>query len=123
MIIRAVEIQELLIGKLWNILRVASGFHAISIIREKAALNLPVQNLVRGRKCSLHLIVYNAIVGQRTFFILKMIAPAFLTEDFFFLIDIGIKNSIQIHMHQVLEILVIAACYRIAGLVRVGHGI
>ena len=123
MIIRAVEIQKLLIGKLRNILRVASGFHAISIIREKAALNLPVQNLVRGRKCPLHLIVYNAIVGQRTFFILKMIAPAFLTEDFFFLIDIGIKNSIQIHMHQVLEILVIAACYRIAGLVRVGHGI
>ena len=41
----------------------------------------PVQNLVRRRKCPLHLIVYNAIVGQRTFFILKMIVPAFLTED------------------------------------------
>ena len=52
-----------------------------------------------------------------------MVVPAFLTEDLFFFVNIRIEYRIQIYMHQILEIPVIAACYRVAGLIRVGHGI
>ncbi len=117
------EIQKLFIGKLRNILRIAAGFHAVGIVREKMVHNFSFQHLVRGRKCALHLIVYNTIVCERAFLLLQMVIPSFLAENLLFLINIRVKNSVQIHMHQVLEILVIAACHRITGLVRVGHGI
>ena len=123
MIIGAVEIQELLIRKLRNILRITAGFHAIGIIREKIIHDLSVQHLVRRRKCPLHLIIYNTIIGKRTFLLLQMVVPSFLTEDLLLLINVRVKNRIQINVHQILEILVITAGYRITGLIRVGHGI
>ena len=123
MIVGAVEIQKLFIGKLRNILRIAAGFHAVGIVREKMVHNFSFQHLVRGRKCAFHLIVYNTIVCERAFLLLQMVIPSFLAENLLFLINIRVKNSVQIHMHQVLEILVIAACHRITGLVRIGHGI
>ena len=123
MIVGAVEIQKLFIGKLRNILRIAAGFHAVGIVREKIIHNLSVQHLVRGRKCSLHLIIYNTIIGKRTFLLLQMVIPALLAENLLLLINVRVKNRIQINVHQILEILVITAGYRITGLIRVGHGI
>ena len=123
MIIGAVEIQELLIRKLRNILRITAGFHAIGIIREKIIHDLSVQHLVRGRKCPLHLIIYNTIIGKRSFFLLQMVIPALLAENLLLLVNVRVKNRIQINVHQILEILVITAGYRITGLIRVGHGI
>ena len=49
--------------------------------------------------------------------------PSLLLENFLFLVYVGIKNRIQIHMHQILEILIIAARNRINCLVAVRHGI
>ena len=49
--------------------------------------------------------------------------PALLAENVLFLINIRIKNSVQVDVHQVLEILVVAARHGIDGLVRVSHGI
>ena len=123
MIIGAVEIQELLIRKLRNILRITAGFHAIGIIREKIIHDLSVQHLVRGRKCPLHLIIYDTIIGKRTFLLLQMVIPALLAENLLLLVNVRVKNRIQINVHQILEILVITAGYRITGLIRVGHGI
>ena len=123
MIIGAVEIQELLIRKLRNILRITAGFHAIGIIREKIIHDLSVQHLVRGRKCPLHLIIYNTIIGKRTFLLLQMVIPALLAENFLLLVNVRVKNRIQINVHQILEILIITAGYRITCLIRVGHGI
>ena len=44
-------------------------------------------------------------------------------ENLFSFIDIRIKYRIQINMHQILKILIIAAGYRIAGFIRISHGI
>ena len=49
--------------------------------------------------------------------------PALLPENFFSLIDIRVKNRIQINVHQVFEILFIATGNGIHGLVRIGHGV
>ena len=52
-----------------------------------------------------------------------MIVPALLAENLLFFVNVRIEHRIQIHMHQILEIPVITAGYRVAGFVRVGHGI
>ena len=52
-----------------------------------------------------------------------MVAPSFLAKDLFFLVNIRVKNCVQVNMHQVLEILIVAACHRVAGFVRISHGI
>ena len=121
MVIGSVEVKEFFVGKLRNILRVTTGFYSIGVIREKAVHNFPLQNFIRGRKSTFHFIVYYSIVSQWAFFILKVVAPAFLTENLLFLINIRIKYSIQIYMHQILEILIITACNWITGLVRISH--
>ena len=83
--------------------------------------DLTFQNFIRRRECSLHLVIYNTIVFQWSFRLFQMIVPAFLTENLFSFIDIRIEYRIQINMHQILEILIIAACYRVAGFVRISH--
>ena len=123
MIIRSVEIKEFFIAKIWNILRSSAGLASISDIREQRVHDLTLQNIIRRRKSSLHFVINNTIIGQRAFWFLQVIIPAFLTEDFFFLINVRIKNCIQINMHQILKILIITACHRITGLVRISHGI
>ena len=49
--------------------------------------------------------------------------PALLHENIRFLINIGIKNGIHIDIHQVLEVLFIAARHRINRLIGIRHGI
>ena len=50
-----------------------------------------------------------------------MIMPAFLPEDLAFLIDIRVEDRVQIYMHQILKITVIAAGDRVARFVRISH--
>ena len=47
--------------------------------------------------------------------------PAFLAENILFSVNIGIKNRIQIDMHEVFKVLFIAAGHRIDGFIRIGH--
>ena len=49
--------------------------------------------------------------------------PALLPEDFFVSVDVRIENRIQIDIHQILKIRVIAAGNRVNRLVRICHGI
>ena len=123
MIICSVEIKKFLIGQIRNIIRVTTGLTAIGDIREQRIHNISFKHIVRRRKCALHLIINDTIIGQRAFRFFQMIAPSFLTEDLFFLINVRIEYSIQINMHQVLEILIVAAGNRIAGFVRISHRI
>ena len=102
-------------------IRVAAGFAAIACIRKQRIHDLSFQNLIRRGKSSFHLIVNNSVIFQRPLCIFKLIAPSLLAEDLFFFVNIRIKNSIQVHMHQILEILIVAACNRIAGFIRIGH--
>ena len=117
------KIQKLLISKFRNHLRVSTGLYRIRIIREQRVQNHAVKHTFRRRECSLHLIVYNTTDRQFSIRIIQFITPTFLTECLVMLIDIRIKYRIHIDMHQVLEILIIAACHRIYRLVRISHRI
>ena len=123
MIIFAVKIQIVLISQFRYLHRVTAGLHPIRSVWEQCILDVPVQNTVRIGVHTFHLVKHYAIVLKRCLFRLQLIVPAFLLKNFLFFIYIRIKNSIQIHMHQILEILIIAACHRVYGFVRIGHGI
>ena len=117
------EIKELLISKLRDHLRIPAGLVGIRGIREQGVQNHPVQHALRGGEGALHLIVHYPVISQRPFRGFQPITPAFLAEDLLMLIDIGIEHRVHVDVHQVLEILVVAACHRINRLIRVGHGI
>ena len=118
-----VEIQELFVRQLRDHLRIASGLTAIGRMRIQRVHDLPLQHIIRRRKCSLHLVINDTVDLQFFLVTFQLIMPAFLPENGFIFINIRVKYGIQIDMHQVLEILVIAACHRVYGLVRIGHGI
>ena len=113
MIITTVEIQILLVGKIRDIGRISSGFIAVSIVREQSVHHETLQLSIRRGECTLHLIKYNTVISHRLLRRVQLVMPALLLEDFLMLINIRIKNRIHINMHQILKVLIIAACYRI----------
>ena len=113
----------MLISKFWNHLRVSTGFYRIRVIREQRIQNHTVKHAFRRRKCSFHLVVYNTANCQLSIWIIQLVAPSFLAECLVMLINIRIKYRIHIDMHQILKILVIAACHRIYCLIRISHRI
>ena len=122
-IILFMEINKLLVGQVRDCLGIAPGFTGIGIVREQLPHHLIFQQILRGGQGPLHLIVNHAAVFQRLLRAFNLVMPALLHEDFLIIIDGRIENRIQIHIHQVVKILIVAACHRVHGLIRVGHGI
>ena len=118
-----VEFQKFFIRQLRNHIRVAAGLHGVWRIRIQGFGNLAFQHIVRRRKGALHFIVNHTVDGKLSFRALQLVVPSLLLEDFFLFINVGIEHRIQINMHQVLEIRVVAAGNRIYGFVRIGHGV
>ena len=118
-----VEIQKFFISQLRNHIRVAAGLHGVWRIRIQGFGNLALQHVIRRGKSALHFVVNHAVDGKVRFRVLQLVVPALLLEDFFLFVNVGIEHRIQIDMHQVLEIGVVAAGNRIYGFVRIGHGV
>ena len=49
--------------------------------------------------------------------------PPFLHEYFFMLVYKRVEDRVHIDFHEVAEILIVAACYRVECLVRESHGV
>ena len=117
------EILEHLIAQVRDGLRVAAGLIAISCVRIKSCHNPAFQQIIRCRQRPLHFIVDNAAVDQRVLRLFNLIMPALLHQHLRIFQHIGIEHRIKVNVHQILEVLVVAAGHRIHGLIRVGHGI
>ena len=102
---------------------VAARLIGIGGVRVQGSHCLPCQHLIRGRKNPFHLIIDHAVDRQGRIHALHLIMPALLAENLLMLVNVRIEYGIQIDLHQVLEILPIAAGHRVNRLVRVGHGI
>ena len=101
--------------------RVTAGFHAVGVVREERVHYFPLHNAVRRGKCALHLVIYDSVICQLIIRAFEAVAPALLPEDFRMLIDVWPENRVHVYAHQVLKVLVVAACNRINGLLRVSH--
>ena len=123
MIVFSVEIKELLVRQLRDHLRVSPRFICIGRIRKQGIQYYTVQDSLRGGERSLHLIVNYTADFQISLRVVQLIAPPLLAECLVALINIRIEHRVHVHMHQILEVLIITARHRIYGLIRVGHGI
>ena len=123
MVICPVKIQIGFVCQIRNALWISAGINAIGRIRKKRSHNLSFHHIIRRGISSLHLIVDDSVINELIHLIFQLIAPAFLPENQLISVDIRMKYRIQIDIHQIAEILVIAACHRIHGLVRVCHGV
>ena len=120
MIIAAVHAQELLVGQVGDVLRVAAGIAAVAVVREEDIQRLLVNLLVHIAHSALHLVEHNALVQRRAVFV-QLDMPAFLIEDVRVLQDARREHSIQIHFRQVQEVLLVAAGDGVNRLVGEGH--
>ena len=123
MVIRLVEPDKLLIGQFRYKGGIAAGLVGIAVVREQNRAGIAVQHALRRGEGALHLIVNHAVDGQVVLRGLHLIVPSLLQKDLGLPVNPRVKHAVHIHVHQVPEILVIAAGYRINGLVRVGHGV
>ena len=115
------KFQKFLIGKRWNHLRIAPRFQSVSNIRVKGIHDFPLHHIVRRGKSSLHLIVDHAVYGKLALRAFHLIVPALLQKNIFLPVNIGVENRVEIHMHQILKILIVTACHGVHGLIGICH--
>ena len=81
MIILPVEIQEILVRKLRNHVRIPAALHAIAGPGKQRIHHASLQNAVRRGKNSLHLVINDPIIIEFSVSALQFIGPAFLAEN------------------------------------------
>ena len=81
------------------------------------------QHGIAGRVHAFHFIIYDAFVRQFVGRVVQFIMPAFLHDDFRVRRHARIENGVEIHVHQVVEVLIVLAGYRVHGLVRIRHSV
>ncbi len=123
MIVFFMECFKPLLGQIRDKVGISAGFIGIRGIRIQGFLNFCKKNLLRRGISSFHFIIYNAFVSKRLILILQFVMPALLHHGFRLGMETGIKNSVQIDVHQIGEILIIAAGNGIYGFIRIGDGI
>jgi|GEM_PF-6410131 len=123
MVETAVEFRKFTEGQGGNHFRVPAGFHAVGGVGEKLFHSPVFHNSFGRRKGPFHFIVNYAVVCEGRFFVFQLVVPAFLHENLGILQAVGIENSIQVHIHQIVEIHIISAGNGIHGLIRPGNGI
>ena len=121
MVIASVEIQISLIGQIRNVDRISPRLIGIGGVGVEGGADLPAQNVFRVGEGALHLIIDDAVDRDLAVRALGLVMPALLAENILLSIYIGIKDSVHVDVHQVLEVLLVAACDRINCLVRISH--
>jgi len=116
-----VEGLELLIGQVGHDHRVTTGVEAVRPVGQDVLLSVAAQQVIRRGVRALHLVEDDAPVGQRAIRRFQLVVPAFLLERL--LADAGEEDRIQVDIDQVVEVLEVGAGDRVAGHVRVGHGV
>jgi len=118
-----VELLEFFLSQLRNSVRIAAGFKAVAVVVEQRLQCFVFQICVRRRIYALHFVINNAVVAQLAVEAVQIIMPALLTQGVFVLVEGRIEHSVQIYVHQVMEILIVAAGNGIHGLIREGHSV
>ena len=115
------ELLEFFLSQLRNSVRIAAGFKAVAVVVEQRLQCFVFQICVRRRIYALHFVINNAVVAQLAVEAVQIIMPALLTQGVFVLVEGRIEHSVQIDVHQVMEVLIVAAGNGIHGLIREGH--
>ena len=116
-----VEVLQLLIGQVGNVVWIAAGIDAIGGIGEQRLLDILVEHVIWRTVRALHLVVDHALVGQRLRGVFEFVMPAFLLEVMAG--DARVEHGIEIHIDQIIKVLRVLRCHRVAGFIGIGKGI
>ena len=123
MIKALVCLQKFFIRQIRNLSRMATADIAIAVVREQQTKRLGIDHLLHIGKLTLHLTENHTIIIGLSILRSKLVMPALLHKDLRTFIDHRMEYAVQIHAHQIKQILLITAGYRKDRLVTIGHGI
>ena len=133
-----VRIQELLVGERGNRARVTAALMRIGGVGIERGVNSIVQHAHGVGQCALHLIEHHAVIAQRALAQargaavalaldalrqVQLVVPALLLKNGGLGIDGRVEHRVQVHVHQVVQILLVGGGNGVDGLVGVGHGV
>ena len=136
-----VRVQELLVGERRNRARVAAALVRIGGIGIERGVDGVVQHAHGVGQRALHLVEHHAVVAQRAraqilgagvvgvaFAALalrqvQLVVPALLLKNGRLGVDSRVEHRVQVHVHQVVQILLVGGGNGVDGLIGVGHGV
>ena len=135
-VVARVRVQELLVGERGNRARVATALVRIGGVGIERGVDGVVQHTHGVGQRALHLVEHHAVIAQRALaqaggaaFALgalrqvQLVVPALLLKNGGLGIDGRVEHRVQVHVHQVVQILLVGGGNGVDGLVGVGHGV
>ena len=133
-----VRIQELLVGERGNRAWVAAALVRIGGVGIECGVNSIVQHAHGVGQRALHFVEHHAVIAQRALaqacgaavaFALgalrqvQLVVPALLLKNGGLGVDGRVEHRVQVHVHQVVQILLVGGGNGVDGFVGVGHGV
>ena len=130
-----VRVQELLVGERGNRARVAAALVRIGGVGIERGVDGIVQHAHGIGQRALHLVEHHAVITQRALVQargaavavalrqVQFVVPALLLKNGGLGIDGRVEHRVQVHVHQVVQILLVGGGNGVDGLVGVGHGV
>ncbi len=131
-----VRVQELLVGERGNRARVATALVRIGGVGIERGVDGIVQHAHGVGQRTLHLVEHHAVIAQRALAQargaalalgalrqVQLVVPALLLKNGWLGIDGRVEHRVQVHVHQVVQILLVGGGNGVDGLVGVGHGV
>ena len=137
-VVARVRIQELLVGERGNRARVAAALVRIGGVGIERGVDGVVQHAHGVGQRALHLVEHHAVIAQRALAQargaavaialgalrqVQLVVPALLLKNGGLGIDGRVEHCVQVHVHQVVQILLVGGGNGVDGLVGVGHGV
>ena len=133
-----VRVQELLVGERGNRARVAAALVRIGGVGIERGVDGVVQHTHGVGQRALHLVEHHAVIAQRALAQaggaavalargalrqVQLVVPALLLKNGGLGIDGRVEHRVQVHVHQVVQILLVGGGNGVDSLVGVGHGV
>ena len=131
-----VRVQELLVGERGNRARIATALVCIGGVGIEHGVDGIVQHAHGVGQRTLHLVEHHAVIAQRALAQargaalalgalrqVQLVVPALLLKNGWLGIDGRVEHRVQVHVHQVVQILLVGGGNGVDGLVGVGHGV
>ena len=134
-VVSRVRVQELLVGERGNRARVAAALVRIGGVGIERGVDGIVQHAHGVGQRALHLVEHHAVITQRALVQargaavavalrqVQFVVPALLLKNGGLGIDGRVEHRVQVHVHQVVQILLVGGGNGVDGLVGVGHGV
>ena len=123
-VVAVVAVQVRLVGERGDGRWRAARLEAVGGVGEQRGRKRVVEHRLRVGQRALHLVVHHAVVHQLVRRARRQLkVPAFLLEHRALVVDGRLEHRVQVHLHEILEVLGVGGRHRVHGLVGERHGV